>query len=375
MRKPNRPACIVSLVFLLALCVSCGGVVSTSAPDKPAGGGGAADDPDGVGSGGAGAGGSGGATCGEQAFHIEQAIPDMLIVLDRSYSMSEGGSPTLWDMSRTAIHDITTTMDRQIWFGLYVFPSGSSPYSCNDYDSDCKATGNALVPVGDAASGAINSALSSMQACGSGTPTAAALTMAGQYLQGLPQNGHARAILLVTDGGPNCNASLNPQSCVCSYGTTCWYAEDCLDDAATNQALDSLRAAGVKTYVLGLGAAQSLSSVLASLAQHGGTSTPYAANDPASVKSAFSAITSGVASCSFEVDCTKIQDVNKVNFYFDGTVVPQSASHQSGWDWTTPCQAGSGKGTVEFFGADCTSIKGSSVKTVSARFGCATIIE
>jgi len=349
--------------------------VSTSAPDNPAGGGGAADDPDGVGGGGSSGGGSTGPTCGEQAFQISRAIPDMLIVLDRSYSMSEGGSPTLWDMSRTAIYDITTAMDRQIWFGLYVFPSGTSPYNCNDYASDCKATGNALVAVGDAVSGSIKNALANMQACGSGTPTAAALTMAGQYIKGLPQNGHARAILLVTDGGPNCNASLNPQSCVCSYGTQCWYAEDCLDDTATNQALDNLRAAGIKSYILGLGAAQSLSSVLANLAQHGGTSAPYAANDPASVKKAFTEIASGVASCSFEIDCTKIQDVNKVNFYFDGKVVPRTTSHQSGWDWTTACQAGSGKGTAEFFGADCTSIKGSSVKTVSARFGCATMIE
>ena len=359
----------LALLLALALCASCGGVVSTSAPDNPAGGGGAADDPDGVGGGGSSGGGSTGPTCGEQAFQISRAIPDMLIVLDRSSSMLGLGGPSLWDMSRTAIYDITSAMDQQIWFGLYLFPGG-----CTEA-AGCTASGSALVPVGDATSGSIKGALVNMQACGQGTPTASALAMAGSYLKTLPQNGHTRSILLVTDGEPNCNAGLNPQSCACTYGSKCWYAEDCLDDSATNQALDSLRVAGVKSYILGLGASQSLGAVLATMAQHGGTGTPYAASDPVSVRNAFAQITSGVASCSFEIDCTKIQDVNKVNFYFDGTVVPRTASHQSGWDWTTSCQAGSGKGTVEFFGADCTSIKGSAVKTVSAKFGCATMIE
>lgn len=366
----------LGLLFVV-LAVACGGGEVSTTADNPGGnGGGAADDPDHAGGGTGTGGGTGGNTCGEQAFQIQRAIPDMLIVLDRSYSMSEGGSPTLWDMSRTAIYDITATMDRQIWFGLYVFPS-VSPSGCNDYsyDWDCTASASVLVPVGDATSGTIKGALGTMQACGSGTPTAVALGMARQYLEKLPNNGHARAILLVTDGAPNCNANLNPYSCVCPPPGDCWDAEDCLDDQATNQALDNLCAAGIKSYVLGLGSAQSLGNVLTSMAQHGCTSKPYAAGDPTSVKQAFAAITSGVATCAFEVDCTKIQDVNLVNFYFDGKVVPRTPSHQSGWDWTTTCTPNLGKGTVEFFGADCDAIKGDTVKVISAKFGCATMID
>jgi hypothetical protein len=362
-------------LLLVVFAVACGGGEVTTTTDDPGGVGGAADDPDHLGGDTGGTGGNtGGKTCGEQAFQIQRAIPDVLIVLDRSYSMSEGGSPTLWDMSRTAIYDLTATMDRQIWFGLYVFPS-VSPQGCNDYNWDCTTTASVLVPVGDASSGAIKGALTTMQACGSGTPTATALAMAKQYVEKLPGNGHARAILLVTDGAPNCNAGLNPYSCVCPPPGHCWDAEDCLDDQATNQALDNLCAAGIKSYVLGLGSAQSLSNVLASMAQHGCTGQPYAANDPTSVKQAFAAITSGIATCAFEIDCTKIQDVNLVNFYFDGKVVPRNPSRQSGWDWTTTCTPNVGKGMVEFWGADCDAIKDNTVKVISAKFGCATMID
>jgi hypothetical protein len=357
----------LSVILISSIVAACGGQATEggSEPDPSV-----SVDP------GSGSGSGSGPTCGEQEFKIERAIPDMLIVLDRSSSMSEGGSQSTWEISRSAIYDITAAMDKQIRFGLYVFPSGSSPYSCSGNDG-CSAKPGALVPVGDANGAAIKSALASMQACGQGTPTASALAQAQAYLKSLPANGHTRAILLATDGGPNCNSGLNPQTCVCTSGYgSCWDSWDCLDDQTTYKALEGLCTGGIKTYVLGLGSMPSLTQVLSGMAQHGCSGAAHAANDAASVKKALQEITGGVASCSFQVDCTKIQDPYKVNFYFDGKVVTRTSSHQNGWDWTTACKKDSaGTGTVDFFGADCTAIKGQTVKTIGAKFGCATKLE
>jgi hypothetical protein len=315
-----------------------------------------------------------GKTCGEQEFKVARAIPDVLIVLDRSGSMAEGfGSPTLWDSSRSAIYELTGAMAAQVGFGLTVFPNSGSPYGCSD-DFSCQTSASLLVPIGMNTAAAIKAALSPMQACG-GTPTAAALAKVRQQLQALPQNGHSRSVLLVTDGGPNCNAGLNPMTCTCSWGAKCWDAEDCLDDAATEKELDALCAARIKTYVLGLGSAQSMTSVLGAMAQHGCTGTPHAATDPASIKQALQQITGGIASCSFEVDCTKIQDLYLVNFYLDGVLVPRNTARTSGWDWTAQCKPGAGKGTVELFGAECAAVKSAAGETIGAKYGCATAID
>jgi hypothetical protein len=357
-------------VFMASLAACQGGEIDDSVGPVQGGDSGpvSADDP------GAGVGPGAGNTCGEQQFAIQRTIPDMLIVLDRSGSMGDGWGTTLWQMSRAAIYDITAAMDQQIRFGLYVFPSEGSPHACTNYFS-CQTAAGTLVPVGDATSAKIKSALSSMQACG-GTPTAAALVKARQYFATLPGDGRPRAILLATDGAPNCNGSLNPKTCTCTFNDGCWDGRDCLDDASTYAALDSLCAAGIKTYVLGLGSSQSMTSVLGGMAQHGCTATPYAANDAASVKKAFQDITGGVASCSFTVECSKIQSAALVNFYFDGKVVPRRPDHTSGWDWTTSCAPNSPtKGAVEFFGQDCAAIKNQTVKLISAKFGCATQIE
>jgi hypothetical protein len=320
-----------------------------------------------------------GKTCGEQAFTIERSIHDVLIVLDRSLSMSDSpsfGSANLWDQSRSAIYEVTGAMQSQIWFGLTVFPSSSGLGACSDWENSCAPPGDPIVPVGAGAAAAIKGALVGLETCGS-TPTAQALAQARLYLQGkLPANGHARSILLATDGGPNCNSALNPWSCVCTMGGKCYDAEGCLDDQATYKALDELCAAGIKTYVVGMGASPSLSSVLASMAQRGCTGQPHAASDPASLKQAFQNITGGIASCAFDLDCAKVQDPWLVNFYFDGKVVARTPTKKSGWDWVAQCKAGApGKGRVEFFGADCQAIKSSSVKQVSAKYGCATKID
>ncbi len=221
-----------------------------------------------------------GIICGEAEFDIARTVTDMLIVLDRSNSMGTGTSP-LWDTTRNALYSITASMDSQIWFGLFVYP-GPLCTGANDLAKDCSAPTDPAVPLGPGKSGAIKTALTPMKVCG-GTPIAATLMAAGQYLQTqVPASNHARYILLATDGGPDCNHSLDLSTCV--------VPENCLDDARTNKVLGELCAAGIKTYVVGLGAVQLEAEVLQAMAQHGCTGKPYTPTDPAAITKTFGEI-------------------------------------------------------------------------------------
>jgi hypothetical protein len=319
------------------------------------------------------------ASCGEQAFTIERTTPDMVIALDRSASMGIGASP-IWDSCRNAIYDVTAAMDKQVWFGLFVFPNSLGSAACDDktLTNICTAPSDALVPAAAGTSGTIKTALTTMTVCG-GTPTAATLTSAKQYLQTLASNKHPKYIILATDGGPNCNSTLDGSKCTCVATGACSGNNgnlNCLDDVATFKVLDDLVTAGIKTYVVGLGADPSIKDVLPGLATHGGTGSPYSPADAAAIKKAFTDITNAVASCEFSMDCSKIPDPGLVNFYFDGKVVSFDNTKQTGWAWTTACVKGqAGTGGISFFGADCTSLKSGAVKDITAKFGCPTHLQ
>ena len=74
-----------------------------------------------------------------------------------------------------------------------------------------------------------------------GTPTGASLQVALQYLAGR-QNGRPQAVVLATDGAPNCAAGYNPQACVCTAaaGQSCVDSSQCLDEDGAVASVDAL---------------------------------------------------------------------------------------------------------------------------------------
>jgi hypothetical protein len=316
--------------------------------------------------------------CGEANFDVSRGIPDMVIVLDRSNSMDDT-TPPLWDSCRNAIYDVTSSLDTSIWFGLFIFPNSVGDKVCLGTDYQCEAPSAPVVDVGTGTAGQIKTALTNTPVCG-GTPTAATLNAVKTYLAS-KQDNHNKYVLLATDGGPNCNATILNPWCPCTSPPVAGVcpAQNCLDDTATYNALDGLRNAGIKTYVIGLSSDTSLATVLANMATHGGTNQPYAPTDPAAIKKAFGDIAAVVASCTFDMDCSQIQDPGLVNFYFGANgdqLVRYDTGHTNGWDWTTRCVKNTpGKGTVEFFGAACDAIRNGSAGKVGAKFGCPSKIQ
>jgi hypothetical protein len=283
--------------------------------------------------------------------------------------------PGLWDTCRDAITNVTAATDTQVWFGLFVFPNSVGANQCDPLDpkgtNECSAPKDPVVPIGASKAAAIKQALTPIAPCGA-TPTAKTLAAAKTYLQALPPDGHAKYVVLATDGGPNCNGTLDLKTCSCPGGG-CTIPESCVDDKATYTALDDLCAAGIKTFIVGLNPDPTLQGVLQQMAQHGCTKTPYAPTDAPAIKKAFTDISNVVSTCSFDMDCAKVPEPNMVNFYFDGKVVPRNMNHQAGWDWSAACTGKTGAGKVEFSGPECDAIKGGKVKTVSAKFGCPTV--
>jgi len=314
--------------------------------------------------------------CGEANFNISRVIPDVLILLDRSNSMSEPPADPLWNIIRQAIITVTQAMDDSIWFGLMSFPNSVPPDNCSGFNNQCTAPASTsvLVDVGPDTSGAIEVALMALTTCG-GTPVAMSLQSANDYLATLTDD-HPKFIILATDGAPNCNESLDGDTCTCTAPTGCWINNlNCLDDTRTYGILDTLCSAGVSTYILGMGGATSWTDVLQGMATHGCTDTPYAVNDPDAIQAALDDIAGAVASCQFELNCADIPDATKVNFYFDGIAIPRVTDHSDGWDWIDICESETDEsGFIEFFGPACDKIMNREVETVSAAFGCPTLI-
>jgi von Willebrand factor type A domain len=274
--------------------------------------------------------------------------PDLLIVLDRSGSMS-GPIPKFppdftpkWTIMRDALEQMTSMYEDNIRFGLLEFPT----------DNDCAVDqGTAVrVDVDLHQASAVASYFSSQSPDGN-TPAAQGLAAALTYYQGIPVNTAGQYVLFATDGDPNCSDG-DPAS-------------------ETVDAVTALASANVKTYVLGFGGGFVDDSVLNDSAvqgqvpKAGGPPYYYAANSAAELDAVLSQISGGiiVPSCSYTLASTP-PDPDNVTVTMGGTAVPRSTMHTDGWDYYPDSM------TITFFGSYCDQIQSGAVADVSFVYGC-----
>ncbi len=149
--------------------------------------------------------------------------PDMIILLDRSFSMT--GSK--WESAVAAVESITRAREGIMRFGLALFP-------WEDPNNPSCGSASWIIPCDFYTADAIARELS-WTTQGGETPTATALEVIEAGL-GDSDTDRARFLILVTDGDPTCPG-------------------DTLDanvDLSVS-ALERLRAAGVPTFVIGFG--------------------------------------------------------------------------------------------------------------------------
>ena len=215
--------------------------------------------------------------------------PNIMLVVDKSGSMTESvtgtglactsdgtvgasydprsTSPCEWNDLKVAFADpvtgLLTTSRGLARFGLAAFPTSSG--QCD--------TGSVLVPIGDDVQ-PIRDQLLNRLSPGGGTPSAATLLEAAKdpALVAAEPN-RKRFAMLLTDGLPNCN-SANAAKCLqcradaasCGMADGCHPTEipdfcpatpfdgaSCLDEDALVNAVASLGAKGVGTFVIGFG--------------------------------------------------------------------------------------------------------------------------
>jgi hypothetical protein len=133
----------------------------------------------------------------------------------------------------------------------------------------------------------------------------------------------------------------------------------------------------LRSFAIGFGSTTGeMAAELDAIASNGGTSytTFLHAEDGPALEAALTDIASEVITCRYVIDAVAPSaDPDLVNFYIDGVIVPMdedcTETSGSGWHWYDADHT-----TVEFCGDYCTSIKNGEVGSISATFGCTTVI-
>ena len=319
-----------------------------------------------------------GNVCGCLDLSLLADAPNMYFMLDRSGSMTDSNK---WLTIRTVIADVMHRIGPRAQFGAAVFPDPRAADSC--------APGvqvMALTP-GDAPAGTYGVATGTFTEAtnypaSGGTPTAATVNALAPTLTALPGK---TFVILATDGGPNCNATVtcdrsacisnieSDTGCAPDSGPDCCTAQplDCLDSAATVKAITDLAAAGIATYVVGVPGSGPYAALLNQMALAGGTAratSPYYFPVDTADTAAFTATLSAVAA---QITATCVltlsqapPDATQVNVYLDGAVVP--ADPTNGWTLSGA--------TVTLEGTTCASVLAGTSLDLRIVAGCPTVL-
>jgi len=271
--------------------------------------------------------------------------------------------PRRWDVLHDALASTLPPYQDTLAMGAYAFPrrfDGSFSRSC-----DVAHTIDVETSLHDATG--VLSILESTDPSGA-TPTSAAIEFVGETL--LPRIGpdHSVAIVLATDGGPNCNVELDPRTCECTSvdamgNPTCFgMPTSCLDDMRATATVASLAARGIGTFVIGLDADAEPAErrALEEMAVAGGRPNTrpgepsyYSARRPEQVASALDTIERSITRCTLRSP-SRPDDPSAIAVSLDGVPIPRDPTHADGWDWTDATLA-----RITFFGASCERVAGS----------------
>lgn len=240
--------------------------------------------------------------CSSTAWAVAcDELPVLFVVQDKSGSMTfapDGEvattvNPSKWGSAQSVVPALASRFTNRFRFGAMMYPAETSPFNCT--------TGVVTTRVSDDPS-AIARAYDA--GVGGGTPTAASLAAAKTYLLSLNLTTPAY-VLLMTDGLPNCNLTLNVNTCsfttpTCPQNSCDLGAKDCLDDRATSRAAAELYAANIPVFVVGFDSTLTTGNnllVLDAIAAAGGTRRAYTATNQRQLSTALNQIALDTATC------------------------------------------------------------------------------
>ncbi len=307
--------------------------------------------------------------CIPGTFALKKAEPSVMFVLDASGSMADAFSPdgsTRWQVLTKSLGSVLPSVDSSMEIGGLIFPTGHSNRTC------AVPASADLAP----ATGNVSALIDRMQGTDplGGTPTADAISTAATQLLGIRAASTARAIVLATDGGPNCNAELDKTTCTCAdpAQTQCGSdAELCLDDARTVQRISDNASAGLPTYVIGIhdpGDTQN-DSVLDAMADAGGrarSGSPhyYPATSETDLDDALVSIRDQLGSCTYLTSSVPSAS-GTITVTVGGFTIPYDSTGKNGWRW-----ADESNGEIVFGGFTCGEIASPDAGAIEADVSC-----
>lgn len=311
--------------------------------------------------------------CGESEITVAPAVPQIMLVLDKSHSMvsnawdhdgDAGTAPvTRWHSLHDVVAQLGGDLGGNMEIGALMFPSVA--LTSNDSATACEVPASPDVAVGLDNGAAIVAAMPAADSdeIWGGTPTSAAIATAAAELRAL--DGDApKAIVLVTDGAANCMEGVAENEMFTRY-----------DDDLAPLVADTFTDDGIPTYVVGIDIVDELVDVphinphdaLAEVAIAGGAARDgedafYNTRDEGELTAALGEIT-GALQC--QLPLTDVPAVpSRVHLVLDGDDVGYSAdcSDANGWRYV-------GDGTaVELCSAACDDFVASG--TLHAGFDC-----
>lgn len=333
------------------------------------------------------------AECGATSKSADYRTPNILLVIDKSGSMSdepEGFGMSKWAALEESLSAALQTVAEDVNLGLILYP-----YNPEETAIECTVLpGAEAVQVAvEPATGAVSSIVGALRgtAPGGGTPTAEALKRAFEYYvngEGKDLTGE-KYVLLATDGGPNCNSLLSCASDRCTVnldgqcttdGMNCCetttgasLGDRCLDDAAVKSQITALANRGIQTFVVGIPGTEVYADYLDEFAVAGGRVSGgerdyYAVSADAGVSGlteTFAAIsTQLVKTCDIALDSPPPAR-DKVNVALDCEPVKQEET--GGWVLSDDGL------TITLTGDVCEQVETTGVKRVDVVLGCPVI--
>lgn len=286
-----------------------------------------------------------GGGCGAQEAKVDTVPPNMLLVLDRSCSMTAlVGNVTKWDIAVSAINKMTTDYTGKIRFGLTLFPDLVTPNCQQDAIP---------IPVGPDNETAIQELLT------------AALVKADKYFPDGPCVTNIQTAVTQSTTEPAFNDPERDSYAVLITDGK----ETCGSDATTEMEIKNLfEQRGIPTFVIGFGAgidpAQMNKFAIAGGVPAAGANQYYDASDQASLDAALTTIAKKTLSCAYTLD-TVPPNANEIYVFFDNTTeVMRDDTKTDGWDYDPA------KNQVVFYGPACDSLKNGVVTDLDIVLGC-----
>ena len=294
--------------------------------------------------------------CGGDEFTFNSVPPNLMILVDRSGSMTgdvNGTNLNRWEVAQQAIENVVDTFNDQIRFGMSIY-SSCAPGGCS--------AGQIVVPIADNNAAGVHAWLDTvapmgsfdgatpgfdgriMILCNSGFPE----TSTGVSLDALvgepslQDPTRTNAVLLLTDGGESseCTDFINGPG-----GAANLYLQD----------------TSVRVYAVGMGGA-SLPQ-LEQIAIAGGTNVAYYADAPGDLEAALADIAATVGGCTFHLDQVP-EDLAELYVFFDGDPAGIPQDGMDGWTYDPATN------TITFHGSACQSIQSGAIAQIDIVYGC-----